>query len=103
MVCLIIVSTSGPDLSRFRLSLVRLVTRSAKARFGQVGNQVRKVKDQVGQGQGHELDNKQYADFIMFMQELHFFLNSSIDCAELENHKKETGHEDVTRFSFADC
>ena len=57
MVCLIIVSTSGPDLSRFRLSLVRLVTRSAKARFGQVGNQVRKVKDQVGQGQGQELDN----------------------------------------------
>ena len=55
--CLIIVSTSGPDLSRFRLSLVRLVTRSAKARFGQVGNQVRKVKDQVGQGQGQELDN----------------------------------------------
>ena len=57
MVCLIIVSTSGPDLSRFRLSLVRLVTRSAKARFGQVGNQVSKVKDHVGQGQGQELDN----------------------------------------------
>ena len=47
----------GPDLSRFRLSLVRLVTRSAKARFGQVGNQASKVKDQVGQGQGQELDN----------------------------------------------
>ena len=57
MVCLIIVSTSGPDLSRFRLGLVRLVTRSAKARFGQVGNQVSKVEDQVGQGQGQELDN----------------------------------------------
>ena len=57
VVCLIIVSTSGPDLSRFRLSLVRLVTRSAKARFCQVGNQVRKVKDQVGQGQCQELDN----------------------------------------------
>ena len=54
---MIIVSTSGPDLSRFRLSLVRLVTRSAKARFGQVGNQVSKVKDQVSQGQGQELDN----------------------------------------------
>ena len=52
--CLIIVSTSGPDLSRFRLSLVRLVTRSAKARFGQDGDQ---VMDQVGQGQGQELDN----------------------------------------------
>ena len=51
---MIIVSTSGPDLSRFRLSLVRLVTKSAKARFG---NQVRKVKDQVGQGRGQELDN----------------------------------------------
>ena len=38
----------GPDLSRFRLGLVRLVTRSAKARFGQVGDQVSKVKDQVG-------------------------------------------------------
>ena len=46
-----------PDLSRFRLGLVRLVTRSAKARFGQVGDKVSKVKDQVGQGQGQELDN----------------------------------------------
>ena len=40
----------GPDLLRFRLGLVRLVTRSAKARFGQVG-------DQVSRGQGQELDN----------------------------------------------
>ena len=48
--CLIIVSTSGPDLSRFRLGLDRLVTRSDKARLGQVG-------DLVGQGQGHKLDN----------------------------------------------
>ena len=47
----------GPDLSRFRLGLVRLVTKSAKAKFGQVGDQVSKVKDQVGQGQGQELDN----------------------------------------------
>ena len=37
--------------------MVRLVTRSAKAKFGQVGDQVRKVKDQVGQGKGQELDN----------------------------------------------
>ena len=37
--------------------VTRLVTRLAKARFGQVGDQVRKVKDQVGQGQGQELDN----------------------------------------------
>ena len=34
-----------------------LVTRLAKARFGQVGDQVNQVKDQVGQGQGQELDN----------------------------------------------
>ena len=34
----------GPDLSRLRLSLVRLVTRSIKARFGQVGDQVSQVK-----------------------------------------------------------
>ena len=47
----------GPDLSRLRLSLVQLVTRSIKARFGQVGDQVSQVKDQVGQGQGQELDN----------------------------------------------
>ena len=46
-----------PDLSRFRLGLVRLVTRLAKGRFGQVGDQISKVKDQVGQGQGQELDN----------------------------------------------
>ena len=33
------------------------VTRSTKARFGQVGDQVSQVKVQVGQGQGQELDN----------------------------------------------
>ena len=49
----------GPDLSRSRLGLVRLLTRTAKAMFGQVGYQVSQVKDQVGQGQGQgqELDN----------------------------------------------
>ena len=57
VVCLIIVSTPGPDLSRFRLSLVRLVTRSAKAMFGQVGDQVSQGNDQVGQGWGQELEN----------------------------------------------
>ena len=50
--CLIIVSTSGPDSSRLRLSLCRLVTRSIKTRYGNVGDQVR----QVGQGQGQELE-----------------------------------------------
>ena len=52
---MIIVSSLGP---RFLAGLVRLVTRSTKARFGQVGVKVSKVKDQVGQGQGQELDNK---------------------------------------------
>ena len=33
------------------------MTSSTKARFGQVGDQVSQVKDQVGQGQGQELDN----------------------------------------------
>ena len=47
----------GPDLSRLRPSLVLLVTRSIKARFGQVVDQVSQVKDQFGQGQGQELDN----------------------------------------------
>ena len=31
--------------------------RSTKARLGHVGDQVGQVKDQVGQGQGQELDN----------------------------------------------
>ena len=31
--------------------------RSAKAWFSQVGDQVSQVRDQVGQGQGQELDN----------------------------------------------
>ena len=56
----------GPDLSRLRLSLVQLVTRSIKARFGQVGDQVSQVKDQVGQGQGQELDNLQDSSFEKF-------------------------------------
>ena len=46
-----------PDLSRLRVSLVGLVTRSIKARFGHVGDQVGQVKDQIVQGQGQELDN----------------------------------------------
>ena len=47
-----------PDLRRSRLGLVRLLTRSAKARFGQVEYQVsQEVKEQVGQGQGQELVN----------------------------------------------
>ena len=44
---------NGPHLSRSRLGLVRLLTRTAKAMFGQVGYQ----DSHVGQGQGQELDN----------------------------------------------
>ena len=55
----------GPDLSRLRLSLVRLVTRSINVRFSQVGDQVSQVKDQVGQGQGKDLDNKSNFDEIL--------------------------------------
>ena len=46
----------GPDFSRCRLVLVRLLTSTAKGRFGQVVYQVSQVKGQVGQGQGQELD-----------------------------------------------
>ena len=66
----------GPDLSRLRLSLVRLVTRSAKARFGQDGNQVSQVKDQVGQGQGQELDNisKSNSNTSLTLKKVHLVL-----------------------------
>ena len=40
MACLIIVSTSGPDLTRSRLGLVMFVTMSAKARLDQVGDRL---------------------------------------------------------------
>ena len=42
---LIIVSTPGPGFVR------------VKVRFAQVGDLVGQIKDQVGQGQGQELDN----------------------------------------------
>ena len=67
----------GPDLSRSRLGLVRLLTRTAKARFGQVGYQVSQVKDQVGQGQGQELDNKLYLESRKCFQ-IHLMLNNGI-------------------------
>ena len=35
--------------------MVRLVTMFAKALFGQVGDHVDQVRDQVGEGQGQEL------------------------------------------------
>ena len=49
--------TPPPTKLGLRVDLVGLVTRSTKARFGQVGDHVSQVKDQVGQGQGQELDN----------------------------------------------
>ena len=54
---MIIVSTPGPVFVRARLGLVRLVPRVAMALFGQVGDQVGQVMNQVGQGQAQELDN----------------------------------------------
>ena len=59
----------GPDLSRLRLSLVQLVTWSIKARFGQFG-------DQVGQGQGQELDNNWPFG--------HFSVNFWTTCVEID-------------------
>ena len=56
-----------PTKLGLRVDLVGLVTRSTKARFGQVGNQVRKVKDQVGQGQGQELDNIKFPALKSFL------------------------------------
>ena len=51
------VSLLAQFLSGSRLGLISLVTRLAKALFGQVGDQVGQVRDQVCQGQGQELDN----------------------------------------------
>ena len=45
VVCLIIVSTPGTDFAKVKVRFSRLVTRLARARFGQVGDQVDQVKD----------------------------------------------------------
>ena len=55
-----IVSTPGPGLSWLRTGLAGLVTRLTGARFVQVGDQVGQPMDQVSQGQGQELDNKEH-------------------------------------------
>ena len=47
MVCLIIVSTPGPDFAKVKARFFKLVTRLAQARFGQVGDQVGDQVDQV--------------------------------------------------------
>ena len=82
VVCLIIVSTPGRDLSRSRLGLVMLVTRSAKARFGQVGDQVSQVRDQVGQGQGQELDNIMQLELVL--DKVQLILTFHIKCSLLK-------------------
>ena len=51
---------SWPSFVKVMARFVRLVTKLAKAWFGQVGTQVSQVKDQVGQGQGQELDKNQF-------------------------------------------
>ena len=51
------VSLLAQFLSGSRLGLISLVTRLAKALYGQVGDQGGQIRDQVGQGQGQELDN----------------------------------------------
>ena len=56
VVCLIIVSTPGPDFAKVKARFFRLVTRLAQARFGQVGDQVDQVKDhwsRPGPGASH--------------------------------------------------
>ena len=53
----------GPDFVKVMLGLVKLVTRRAEARFGQVGYQVSQVKDLVGQGQGQKLDNRNFQKY----------------------------------------
>ena len=58
------------------------MTRSAKARFGQVGDQVRKVKDQVGQGQGQELDNNLLTQIVHNLKQIRFEL--LLYCNEFE-------------------
>ena len=46
--------------------MVRLVTRFAKALFGQVGDQV----DQVGQGKGQELDNYIFRFILLLVEQI---------------------------------
>ena len=50
------------------------MTRSIKARFYQVGDQVSQVKDQVGQSQGQELDNNLQISYLVQIK----FLNIKI-------------------------
>ena len=87
----IIVSALAQILPRSRLGLVRLVTRSIKARFGWVGDQVSQVKDQVGQGQGQEIDN----DFILKTEdEYEKSENISIDDEDMKNETKDSSPTD---------
>ena len=67
MVCLIIVSTPGPGFVMIKARFGQVDDEVGHALFGQVGDQVRKVKDQVGQGQGQELDNKALLDYTVVL------------------------------------
>ena len=59
MACLIIVSSLAQICQGLGYLWSGRVTRSTKARFDQVGDQVSQVKDHVGQGKGQELDNNE--------------------------------------------
>ena len=54
------------------LGLFSLVMRLAKALFCQFGDQVDQVMDQVGQGQGQELDKNQIIYCMFWMNNVHF-------------------------------
>ena len=55
--CLIIVSTPGPGFVMIKVMFGQVDDEVRHALFGQVGDQVGQVKDQLCQGQGQELDN----------------------------------------------
>ena len=55
--CLIIVSTPGPGFLMIKARFGQVDDEVGHALFGQVGDQVGQVMDQVGQGQAQELDN----------------------------------------------
>ena len=52
---LTIIVSSGPDLSRSKLGLVRLLIRTAKAKFGQVVYQVSQGKDRMVKARARSL------------------------------------------------
>ena len=81
----------GPDFSRSRLGLVRLLKRSAKDKFDQVGCQVSQVKDQVGQGKGQELDicKNLHSDQVLFHLSLEIDPLNPALCCLLYGHSNQ--------------